>query len=429
MVAGSLATGLIVAVVAVVLVPLPTQENVLTTAVLLSFAVGWALLAVLSKRLTEQPQRWAIAPAAFMAVAGIVAVTGTAAVQAIFAWIWPPALLALAIWMLLRIRRQLHNRGARWLLYPVVAVLAVAALGGGYETVREALDARAYPPPGQLVDVGVRRLHLHCTGSGSPTVILEPGLGASSADMSWISPAVARDTRVCVYDRAGRGWSDPTDGLQDGDHIAADLHTLLAAAHVDGPYVLAGRSFGGLYVLNFAAQFPDQVAGLVLLDSTAPRPGPAPRTDNVSSTVTNRIIALITAVAHLGTGRILAHLAYDSYTPRTVAEARANASTSRHLASLLHEELTGAASIRQASMLTNLGAKPLLVLTADTGHDASWQSAQDQLATLSTNSLHRYAPDTTHVSMLADERDSAAASQAVRDVVAAVHSHGSLPSR
>jgi hypothetical protein len=189
--------------------------------------------------------------------------------------VWPPALFVLVVWMFLRARRALHSRGARWLLYPVLAVLGIAALGGGYETARESLDAKAYPPPGQLVDVGGHRLHLNCTGSGSPTVVVEPGAGATSSDLAWITPAVARDTRICVYDRAGRGWSDATDDPQDAAHIAADLHTLLDRAHVPGPYVLAGHSFGGFYVLSFAAQFPDEVAGMVLLDSTATKPGPA----------------------------------------------------------------------------------------------------------------------------------------------------------
>ena len=142
---------------------------------------------------------------------------------------------------------------------------------------KESIDATAYPPPGQLIDVGGHRLHLNCTGSGSPTVVLEPGLGEVSPAMGWIAPVVARDTRVCVYDRAGRGWSDPADGPQDAAQTAADLHTLLDRGHIPGPYVLAGHSFGGLYVLTFAATYPDQVAGLVLLDSTAPVPGPVPQ--------------------------------------------------------------------------------------------------------------------------------------------------------
>src|SRR6478752_195841 len=201
--------------------------------------------------------------------------------------------------------------------------------------------------PGQLVDVGGHRLHLNCTGSGSPTVVLEPGGGASSSDVAWIAPVVARDTTVCVYDRPGRGWSDAADNPQDGDQIAADLHTLLDRAHIPGPYVLAGHSFGGLYVLSFAAQFPDQVAGLVLLDSTAPKPGPPPPADTGSPTAFDRVAALLPAVAHLGAGRLLAHVAYDSLPPPVLAEARANASTAGHLRSLIDEELAAPASLQE----------------------------------------------------------------------------------
>jgi pimeloyl-ACP methyl ester carboxylesterase len=181
------------------------------------------------------------------------------------------------VWMIIRARRQLRSRTRRWIVYPLLTVLALASIGGGYETVRESIDATAYPPPGQLIDVGGHRLHVNCTGSGGPTVVLEPGLGEVSPAMGWIAPVVARDTRVCVYDRAGRGWSDPADGPQVAVQTTTDLHTLLDHAHIPGPYVLAGHSFGGLYILTFAATYPDQVAGLVLLDSTAPVPGPVPQ--------------------------------------------------------------------------------------------------------------------------------------------------------
>jgi hypothetical protein len=95
------------------------------------------LLAVLSVRFSDQPQRWAAAPAAFMGLAGLAALSGSTAVHAVFRWVWPPVLLGLVVWMFLLVRRQLPGRGARWLLYPVLAVLLLAALGGGFETVRE----------------------------------------------------------------------------------------------------------------------------------------------------------------------------------------------------------------------------------------------------------------------------------------------------
>ena len=177
---------------------------------------------------------------------------------------------------------------------------------------------------------------------------------------------VARDTTVCVYDRAGRGWSDATDSPQDGAHIASDLHTLLDRADVLGPYVLAGHSFGGLYVQSFAAQFPDQVAGMVLLDSTAPKPGPAAPTDTQSSQAVGRLAELVSAVAHLGVGRAIAQFSGGTLPPRTLDEADANASTARSIASSIKEYLAEAnTSMQQASALTTLGSKPLIVVTAD----------------------------------------------------------------
>jgi pimeloyl-ACP methyl ester carboxylesterase len=377
------------------------------------------MLALLSTRFTDQPQRWAAAPALFMGLSGLLLVEFGSSVHEVLSWVWPPAVLALVVGMVIGIHRQLRSRGARWLLYPVLAVLAISAVGGGYETVRESLDASAYPAPGQLVDVGGHQLHLHCTGSGSPTVVLEPGGGASSSDVAWIAPVVARDTTVCVYDRAGRGWSDATESPQDGTHIAADLHTLLDSAHVPGPYVMAGHSFGGLYVQSFAAQFPDEVAGMVLLDSTAPKPGP-PASPQSWDAIT-RMAGLVSAVAHLGVGRLIAQSTSGSLPLRAQAEADANASTARHIRSFVTEYLADAdASMHEASSLTTLGTKPLIVVTADEGiTDAQWQTKQDHMAALSTNSLHRHT-NATHQSLLGEEADSAAASQAIRDVVEAV---------
>src|SRR5215212_4203406 len=223
-VAASLAAGLVAALALVATPFIPAKENVLTGVVLLAFALGWALLAVLSTRFSSQPQRWAAAPAAFMAVAGSISLLPPGSVvQDVFSWVWPPVLFGLVVWMLIRVRRQLSSRGARWLLYPVLAMLMVASVGGGYQTVRQSIDTKAYPMPGQLVDVGGHRMRIYCTGTGSPTVILEPGQGGASSDSGWVAPTLARDSTVCVYDRAGRGWSDPADDPQDAARIAADL--------------------------------------------------------------------------------------------------------------------------------------------------------------------------------------------------------------
>ena len=262
-VAGSLATGLVAAFLLAAAPFIPAEESAVTGAVLCGFALGWAMLAVLSVRFTDQPQRWAAAPALFMGLGGLLLVGFGSPVQQVLNWLWPPAMLALAVWMLVCVHRQLQSRGGRWLLYPVIVMLALASIGGGYQTLGEAADARAFPMPGQLIDVGGHRLHLRCTGSATPTVVLEPGAGEMSSSLGWIAPAVARDTRVCVYDRAGRGWSEPADTTQDGAQIATDLHTLLQRGHVPGPYVLAGHSFGGLYGQQQHRQHADRLLGIV----------------------------------------------------------------------------------------------------------------------------------------------------------------------
>jgi pimeloyl-ACP methyl ester carboxylesterase len=425
-VAASLAIGLLAALAFVAAPFVPAKENVLTGVALLGFAFGWALLAVLSARSSDQPQRWAAAPAVFMALAGLVSLIGSDAVRNVFGWVWPPVLLGLVVWMFIQARRQLRSRIRRRMLYPVLAVLIVASVGGGYQTVRQSIDTRAYPMPGQLVDVGGHRMHLHCTGSGSPTVVLEPGHGGASSDLGWVAPAVAQDSTVCVYDRAGRGWSDPANGPQDATRIAADLHTLLERAQVPGPYVLAGHSFGGLYVQTFAATYPDQVAGLVLLDSTAPKPGPALPTRTDSYSILGRISTVLPAVAHLGAGRLLAQASPDTLPPPFGGESRANASTAPYLASWIEEFVAANTSMQQAAALTNLDDKPLVVLTADTENAAGWQQKQDKMATLSTDSSHRVAKDTTHASLLYDETDSGAASQAIGDVLRSVRTGSPL---
>ena len=209
-VTGCLVGGLVVAL-ALVLGPVAgAQEHVITGTVLLAFAASWALLATLSMRWTDQPQRWAFAPAAFMGLAGaaLLVFAPNGEVVDALGWVWPPLFLALLAGTIVRVHRDLHSRSR--VVGRVPAARCLRALCSGRGLRNGSRGAR--PPhvaPGQLVDVGGHRLHLRCAGSGTPTVLLESGLGETGAYWGWISPAVASDTRVCVYDRAGRGWSDP----------------------------------------------------------------------------------------------------------------------------------------------------------------------------------------------------------------------------
>jgi pimeloyl-ACP methyl ester carboxylesterase len=419
-----LASGLVAAFLLAAAPFVPAEEPAVTGAVLCGFALGWTMLAVLSVRFTDQPQRWAVAPALFMGVGGLLLVGFGAPVDQVLNWVWPPAMLALAVWMLVCVHRQLQSRGGRWLLYPVIVVLALASIGGGYQTLGAAADAKAYPMPGQLIDVDGHRLHLRCTGAGAPTVALEPAAGEMSSNLGWITPAVARDTRVCVYDRAGR--SEPAATAQDGAQIATDLHTLLQRGHVPGPYVLAGHSFGGLYVLTFAAGYPDEVAGMVLVDSTAPaaaaNPGAASPGHGGSDAAMSRVAALVSTAARLGLGRLYARSAFGSLPPRSRDEVRASDATPSTLRSTIDEYLQATASTEQAAALGDFADKPLIVLTAGSGHDAAWSAAQNRMARLSTNSVHRIIAGATHDDLIANQDDAAATTQAILDVVASVRS-------
>jgi pimeloyl-ACP methyl ester carboxylesterase len=122
-------------------------------------------------------------------------------------------------------------------------------------------------PCSTLASIGDRRLHLTVTGEGTPTVILDAGMGGTSEDYALIQPAIAEFTRVCSYDRAGLGKSDPSPIPRTAQDIVDDLHALLAVASIHPPYVLVGHSWSGFHVRLYASQHPHHVVGMVLIDA------------------------------------------------------------------------------------------------------------------------------------------------------------------
>lgn len=126
------------------------------------------------------------------------------------------------------------------------------------------------PPPGQLIDAGGHNLHIVCVGSGAPVVILDSGVGGFSLEWTAVQRLLATETRVCAYDRAGYAWSDPGPLPRTTGNLVKELHSLLHNAGLAPPYILAGHSFGGYNALYFAKRFPEEIAGLVLVDSSHP---------------------------------------------------------------------------------------------------------------------------------------------------------------
>lgn len=422
-VAGSMAAGIAAALALAATPMVPATESALTGAVLCGFALGWAALVGLSARLTRQPQRWAAAPAVVLGGSGIALLALGSSAHPAIDWVWPPVLFGLALWMAAHIRRDLAGSAARWMLYPVIGAMGLAGAGGAYQTLGTAMDP-ALSMPGQLIDVGGHRLHLSCTGSGSPTVVVEAGGGAMAANLGWVTPAVAHDTRICVYDRAGRGWSEDADAPQDAVAISTDLHTLLQRAGVPGPYVIAGHSFGGLYALTFAAKHPGEVVGMVLIDSTAPHydlAGVAPQSAASGPyDVMGRVASLTSSLARVGLGRLYATLTIADLPAPERDEARASTATPGTLRSTIEEYARANDSMAQAASLHSFGDKPLMVLSAGVGSAADWPQKQERLATLSTDSVHRVVTDASHEGLVADPVHAATTSQAILAVVEAV---------
>jgi pimeloyl-ACP methyl ester carboxylesterase len=167
----------------------------------------------------------------------------------------------------------MHPRLRRTLITTAIVLIVILLTGATYQGLATALERRKYPHPGHLMDVGGHQLHIHCTGEGSPTVVLEAAASGLSAGWGLIQPEIAGTTRVCSYDRAGLGWSEAGDRPFDPSRVPDELHALLEAADVPPPYVVAGHSLGASFARVFAARYPDEVTGLVLID---PPSGGAP---------------------------------------------------------------------------------------------------------------------------------------------------------
>jgi pimeloyl-ACP methyl ester carboxylesterase len=167
------------------------------------------------------------------------------------------------------------KRGWRIVRRTGLGLLLLLVVLGGAGALWNALAIRhyrsAYPPPGKLHAVSGHLMHLYCNGEGSPTIVLESGLGEDFTVWAKVQPALSRTTRVCSYDRAGFGWSESQPGMRDSNAIADQLHALLRVAGMVEPVVLMGHSAGGLHIRAYATRFPHDVAGLVFVDASSPR--------------------------------------------------------------------------------------------------------------------------------------------------------------
>jgi pimeloyl-ACP methyl ester carboxylesterase len=272
-------------------------------------------------------------------------------------------------------------------------------------------------------------LHINCVGQGIPTVVLDAGSGEMSAHWVRVQREVSGTTRVCAYDRAGMGWSESGPEPRDARQIAGELHTLLSEAGIEGPYVLVGHSFGGMYMQTYAARYPDEVAGVGLVDSsTEPEQfnqRPQGRDSDEPQKQSFAVVPLLVRVgvslpARLGVVRLLSELdpASPDLPPQQRAQIDALTPSTRQWGTSALEFLAPTQTLRLGSP-GSLGNKPLAVVTAGT-QQPDWLELQDELATLSSNSMHRVVQGATHTSLMYERSDARATSAAIVEVVAAV---------
>ena len=332
-------------------------------------------------------------------------------------------------------RMRIWLKRVLWGLLAMIIIFPVS--GALYQGIATEMDKRNYPPLGQLVDVGGYRLHLYCIGEntdGRPTVILETGLGglATSADWARVQPEVAKTTRVCAYDRAGLGWSDPGPQPRDAQHIASELHTLLQNSQTPGPYVLVGWSYGGLYIRAYASQYREEVAGLVLLDSSSPEQCTSTPAWQAQCASTARIASVAHVLARFGVMRVIGLFQATTGLPEPQSGALlASFSATKDWDAQNAELLASPATNTQVLSSKPLGAVPLFVVTA-TDHGASpdlekqWQVWQAGYTALSANSVQRVAPGATHSSLVFSATDARVSIDAILRVVEAAHTRHRL---
>jgi pimeloyl-ACP methyl ester carboxylesterase len=297
--------------------------------------------------------------------------------------------------------------------------------GAAYQAIGTWRDRRRFSPLGRLVRVNARRMHIYVTGEGTPTVVFESGMGASCLSWTLVQPQVAQFTRAVSYDRAGHGWSDPPREPRTARQIAQELHALLDAAGVPGPYVLVGHSFGGYVNRAFAHLYCNEVVGMVLVDSVHPAEWENPTQEQLRMIEVGLRYAWIAAwLARLGFVRFclarlargspkLGRAAVSAFGVDTAAAAQRIAGEIRKLPapilpivcslwsqpknfmSLGQHVSALPVSAAQAAAVSSLGDLPLVVLSGD-HHAAPYTDWQRDLAQLSSCGQHVVASDSGH---------------------------------
>ena len=269
------------------------------------------------------------------------------------------------------------------------------------------------PPPGKLVDIGGRRLHLNCVGEGSPTIILEAGLNEFSVQWAVIQEVLQATNRVCSYDRAGLGWSDVTDEPLTVDRAVSDLHKVLNEVNIAPPYLLVGHSFGGVNMRLFANQYPDNVIGMVLVDSA--HEAQFDQLPAVFASATDEVVGQFQSLDQMNRLGLLAlspeQIPAPNLPDTAVTQYRAVLATTPYFATAVTESEAFPQYLQdaQAQNATNFGDLPIIILSRgqsspfvgvseaeNAQYEETWQLLQADLLNLSSNTQQIVAEESGH---------------------------------
>jgi pimeloyl-ACP methyl ester carboxylesterase len=305
----------------------------------------------------------------------------------------------------------------RWTLCILVGlcglIVVTALTGATYQWLATRKDLAATPPPGHLVDIGGYRLHLWCTGDGAPAVILDTGLGGSTPGWGFVQPDVAQFTRVCSYDRAGMGYSDPGPSPRTARRIASELAELLARSGIGGPVVLVGASIAGFDVRVFASDHPERAAGLVLVDASH-------EDDAHDVPWMARFVPLLSTIGVLRLFGVSFGQPVESLPPAVQQFARATSFRAAGYQAAADEIIhirESASEVRSSRRKLTI---PVVVVTGGRGADENWRQLQRDQASLSARGCLMIAEQSGHVVPI-DQPEVVV--DAIRTVVETVRGH------
>lgn len=292
----------------------------------------------------------------------------------------------------------------RKLILAIVGLLLILSMGLVYQFISTKQDTSK--PLGKVFNVNEYQIHLYCTGSGSPTVILEASEGGLVSSWGWIQPEVTKHTRVCSYERRGLGWSTGDNSAINLEQAAKDLHAVLWAAQLQDKYILVGHGLGGVYIRKYQERYPEEVAGLVFINAANPAQViTSPDILNDAQAKANEFRAEA-FFSHFGLTRlyytVTGNYLFNALPPREASEHRYFWSNPKHYTGMANEYARFEELFAEGKEFENVDPLPVRIISA-ADPTPEWERLQNDLFTISKDSSRITIPDSTQSSLLYDK--------------------------